>query len=135
VNRGRGERGSAMVTGVVLMFAFTAGAIIWLSRDVDRAVSDRASAQSIAFQAARSGAQQVDLDALRRRPGAPIEVDPDLARPAVASTAERLLDAYDLDGRITGIDVLADRVTVTLEIESAGRIVTGTGSARAQGTP
>jgi hypothetical protein len=124
-----------MVTGVVLMFAFTAGAIIWLSRDVDRAVSDRASAQSIAFQAARSGAQQVDLDALRRRPGAPIEVDPDLARPAVASTAERLLDAYDLDGRITGIDVAADRVTVTLEIETAGRIVTGTGSARAQGTP
>jgi len=135
VTRGRGERGSAMVTGVVLMFAFTAGAIIWLSRDVDRAVSDRASAQSIAFQAARSGAQQVDLDALRRRPGAPIELDPDLARPAVASTAERLLDAYDLDGRITGIDVAADRVTVTLEIETAGRIVTGTGSARAQGTP
>jgi hypothetical protein len=124
-----------MVTGVVLMFAFTAGAIIWLSRDVDRAVSDRASAQSIAFQAARSGAQQVDLDALRRRPGAPIELDPDLARPAVASTAERLLDAYDLDGRITGIDVAADRVTVTLEIGTAGRIVTGTGSARAQGTP
>jgi hypothetical protein len=124
-----------MVTGVVLMFAFTAGAIIWLSRDVDRAVSDRASAQSIAFQAARSGAQQVDLDALRRRPGMPIEVDPDLARPAVASTAERLLDAYDLDGRITGIDVVADRVTVTLEIETAGRIVTGTGSARAQGSP
>ena len=135
MTRGRGERGSAMVTGVVLMFAFTAGAIIWLSRDVDRAVSDRASAQSIAFQAARSGAQQVDLDALRRRPGAPIELDPDLARPAVASTAERLLDAYDLDGRITGIDVAADRVTVTLEIETAGRIVTGTGSARAQGTP
>ena len=135
MTRGRGELGSAMVTGVVLMFAFTAGAIIWLSRDVDRAVSDRASAQSIAFQAARSGAQQIDLDALRRRPGAPIEVDPDLARPAVASTAERLLDAYDLDGRITGIDVVADRVTVTIEIESAGRVVTGTGSARAQGTP
>ena len=135
MTRGRGERGSAMVTGVVLMFAFTAGAIIWLSRDVDRAVSDRASAQSIAFQAARSGAQQIDLDALRRRPGAPIEVDPGLARPAVASTAERLLDAYDLDGRITAVDVVADRVTVTLEIESAGRVVTGTGSARAQGTP
>ena len=133
--RCRGDRGMAMVTGLVLLFAFTAGGVIWLARDTNRSVTNRTAAQSIAFQAARSGAQQIDLDALRRRPGAPIEVDPDLARPAVASTAERLLDAYDLDGRVTGIDVVADRVTVTLEIESAGRIVTGTGSARAQGTP
>ena len=80
MSRGRGDRGSAMVVGVVLMFAFTAGAIIWLARDVDRAVSDRASAQSIAFQAARSGAQQVDIDALRRVPGGTIDIDRELAR-------------------------------------------------------
>jgi hypothetical protein len=124
-----------MVAGAVLMFAFTAGAIIWLARDVDRAVSDRAAAQSIAFQAARSGAQQVDVEALRRLPGGPIAVDPERARPAVADTAARLLAAYGLDGRITVVDVVADEVTVTLEIETAGRIVTGTGSARAQGSP
>ena len=101
VSRGRGDRGSSMVTGVVLLFAFTAGAIIWLARDVDRAVSDRASAQSIAFQAARSGAQQVDIESLRRLPSGPIAIDPALAQPAVESTAARLLDAYGLDGAIT----------------------------------
>jgi hypothetical protein len=124
-----------MVTGVVLLFAFTAGAIIWLARDVDRAVSDRASAQSIAFQAARSGAQQVDIESLRRLPSGPIAIDAALARPAVESTAARLLDAYGLDGAITAIDVAGDRVTVSLEIHTAGRTVTGTGSARAQATP
>ena len=124
-----------MVTGVVLMFAFTAGAIIWLARDVDRAVSDRASAQSIAFQAARSGAQQVDIEALRRRPSAPIAIDAALARPAVERTAARLLDAYGLAGTVTAIDVAGDRVTVSLEVETAGRTVTGTGSARARAAP
>ena len=116
------------------MFAFTAGAIIWLARDVDRAVSDRASAQSIAFQAARSGAHQIDVGVLRR-PAGSIAIDPDLARPAAEDTAARLLDAYDLDGRITAVDVVGDRITVSLEVETAGRTVTGTGSARAQGAP
>jgi hypothetical protein len=124
-----------MVTGVVLMFAFTAGAIIWLARDVDRAVSDRASAQSIAFQAARSGAQQVDIAALRGFPGEPIAIDAGLARPAAEHTAARLFDAYGLVGSIIEIEVAGDRVTVSLEVESAGRTVTGTGSARAQATP
>lgn len=135
MSRGRGDRGSAMVVGVVLMFAFTAGAIIWLARDVDRAVSDRASAQSIAFQAARSGAQQVDIDALRRVPGGTIDIDRELARVAAEATAARLLEAYDLDGRITAIDVVGDRVTVAVEVNTAGRTVTGAGSARTQGAP
>jgi len=135
MNRGRGDRGSAMVAGVVLMFACTAGAIIWLARDVDRAVADRASAQSIAFQAARSGAQQVDIDALRRMPGGTIDIDRELARAAAEATAARLLEAYDLHGRITAIDVVGDRVTVVVEVNTAGRTVTGAGSARAQGAP
>ena len=124
-----------MVTGIVLMFAFTAGAIIWLARDVDRAVSDRASAQSIAFQAARSGAQQVDIAALRQMPGGPIAVDPERARSAARSAAARLFAAYELDGRIIAVDVVGDRVTVSLEIDAVGRTVTGAGSARAQGSP
>ena len=49
--RGRGERGTALVTALVLLFAFTAGGVIWLSRDVNRRVSNRSAAQSIAFQA------------------------------------------------------------------------------------
>ncbi len=97
--------------------------------------SDRASAQSIAFQAARSGAQQVDIDALRRVPGGTIDIDRELARAAAEATAARLLEAYDLDGRITAIDVVGDRVTVAVEVNTAGRTVTGAGSARAQGAP
>lgn len=135
MSRARGDRGSSMVTGVVLMFALTAGGIIWMARDVDRAVSDRASAQSIAFQAARSGAQQVDVSALRRMRDGPIAIDPDLARPAAEAAAARLFEAYDLNGRITAIDVVGDRVIVSLEVETAGRIVSGSGSARAQGSP
>jgi hypothetical protein len=46
-----------MATSLVLLFTFTAGGVVWLARDVDRAISNRAAAQSIAFQAARSGAQ------------------------------------------------------------------------------
>ncbi len=135
MSRARGDRGSSMVTGVVLMFAFTAGGIIWMARDVDRAVSDRASAQSIAFQAARSAAQQVDVSALRQMQDGPIAIDPDLARPAAEAAAARLCEAYDLDGRITAIDIVGDRVIVSLEVETAGRIVSGSGSARAQGSP
>ena len=90
-----------MVLGVVLMFAFTAGAVIWLARDVDRAVSDRASAQSIAFQAARSGAQQVDIEALRRLSGS-TDRDRSRSRPTSSRGGRgRLFDAYDLNGRIT----------------------------------
>ena len=54
-----------MVTGLVLLFAFTAGGVIWLARDVNRSVSNRSAAQSIAFQAARSAAQQVGITSLR----------------------------------------------------------------------
>ena len=68
-------------------------------------------------------------------PGGPIASTATLARAAAEATAARLLDAYDLDGRITAIDVVGDRVTVALEVDTAGRTVTGPGSARAQATP
>ena len=55
------------MTALVLLFAFTAGGVIWLSRDVNRRVANRSAAQAIAFQAARSGAQQVEVAALRTR--------------------------------------------------------------------
>ncbi len=65
--RGRGERGSAVVTALVLLFVFTAGGVIWLSRDVNRVITNRSAAQSIAFQSARAGAQQVDVGSFARR--------------------------------------------------------------------
>jgi Tfp pilus assembly protein PilX len=131
MSRLRGDRGAGMVVGLVLMFAFTAGAVIWLARDVDRSISNRSAAQSIAFQAARSGAQQLDVAALRRdAPGAGT-LDDGRVRLVAAETADRLLGAYRLHGQVTDISVLLDRVTVTVEVTDGGRTVTGIGSARA----
>lgn len=63
--RCRGDEGAGLATALVLLFAFTVSGVVWLARDVDRAISNRAAAQSIAFQAARSGAQQIDVVVLR----------------------------------------------------------------------
>jgi hypothetical protein len=135
VKRLSGERGSAMVTGLVLMFAFTAGSIVWLARDVDRMVSNRASAQSIAFQAARAGAQQLDVGRLRAGTGSGVAIDERAAHEAVSRTASQLLDAYGLDGVVGTVSVTDDRVTVTVMVGDGGRSVTGTGSARAEDGP
>ena len=59
------ERGSGLVVGIVMIFAFTFLGLVWLARDVDRGVSNRSAAQSIAFQAARSGAQSAAATELR----------------------------------------------------------------------
>jgi hypothetical protein len=123
-----------MVTGLVLIFAFTAGAVVWLARDVDRSVSNRSSAQSIAFQAARAGAQQVDAGSVRSG-AASIVVDPGAARRAAERTASRLLTAYELDGSVTAVEVGGDRVVVTVVVEDPAGSVTGVGAARAEGTP
>ena len=53
VARGRGENGSGLVAGIALIFAFTFLGLVWLARDVDRGVSNRSAAQSIAIQTAR----------------------------------------------------------------------------------
>jgi hypothetical protein len=120
-----------MVTGLVLMFVFTAGAVVWLARDVDRAISNRSAAQSVAFQSARSGAQQAETTTLRAGSSAVVTIDDAAARRAAAATATQLFDAYRLDGRVTAIVIDLDRVTVTVEVTDAGRVVTGVGSARA----
>lgn len=124
-----------MVTGLVLMFALTAGGVIWLARDVDRAISHRTSAQSIAFQAARSGAHEVDVIELRRGAVDPVPLDAVQARRAAIDTASLLFDAYELHGAVVEVSVEVDRVTVRVEIYDAGRTVTGSGTARSTGGP
>ena len=47
----------AVRAALVFLFAFTSVGLVWLSRDVNRVVANRSAAQSIAFQAARAGAQ------------------------------------------------------------------------------
>lgn len=133
VRRCRGDRGAGAATALVLLFTMTAGGIIWLARDVDRAISHRGAAQSIAFQAARSGAQQIDTTHLRATGS--IRLDESAARSASLATADALLGSYGLSGSVAEIAVDGDRITVTVTVADAGRTVTGVGAARAATGP
>jgi hypothetical protein len=121
----------AMVTGLVLLFAFTAGGVIWLARDANRAVSNRTTAQSIAFQAARSGAQRIGVESLRQ--GAAVLVDEDAARRAAESTAADLFSGYGLDGDVLKVTVVPpDTVEVEVRISDPAGDVMGVAAARAE---
>ena len=128
----KGQRGSGLVAGIALMFAFTFLGLVWLARDVDRGVSNRSAAQSIAFQAARSGAQSAGVTDLRT--GITL-VDPNAAIQAAASTADALFASYGVDGRVTSVDVVADSVSVSVTITDGGLTVTGAGTVRAERAP
>lgn len=128
----RGEPGSSLVAGIALIFAFTFLGLVWLARDVDRGVSNRSAAQSIAFQAARSGAQAAAFTELRSGRDA---IDPVAAARAATSTADALFRSYGVDGSVTSIDVLTDRVSVSVAITDDGRTVTGAGTVRAERAP
>jgi hypothetical protein len=131
--RFRGERGTALVTALVLLFAFTAGGVIWLSRDVNRRVSNRSAAQSIAFQAARSGAQQVEVASLRDGGTPRVEIREADARLQASIIADRLFDEFGVDGEIRSISFPppGDVVRVEVVIRDTTGDVVGTGSARA----
>lgn len=131
--RGRGDDGAGLVVAFVILFAFTFLGLVWLARDVDRSVSNRSAAQSIAFQAARSGAQSANVETLRGS-SAPT-LDPAAARQAAASTAATLFASYGLSGSVTDVRVEVDRVTVSVAVSDAGRTVTGTGTVRAERAP
>ncbi len=131
--RFRGDRGSGFVAGIALIFAFTFLGLVWLARDVDRSVSNRSTAQSIAFQAARSGAQAALVPGLRTGEG--VTIDEVEARSAAASTANALFASYDVSGSITSITLEGDAVTVSLTISDAGTTVTGLGTVRSERAP
>ncbi len=133
-DRLRGDRGSGLVAGIVLIFAFTFLGMVWLARDVDRGVSNRSAAQSIAFQAARSGAQSASIADLRNNVNAGA-IDEQKARQAATVTADALFASYDVDGSITSIDVDGDRVAVTVVITDGSTTVTGAGTVRAERAP
>jgi Tfp pilus assembly protein PilX len=130
--RGRGDRGAGLVAGIALIFAFTFLGLVWLARDVDRGVSNRSAAQSIAFQAARSGAQSAAITDLR---SGVIVIDPAAATRAATSTAGALFASYQVQGDVTSVDVVSDRVSVTVTITDDGRTVTGAGTVRAERAP
>jgi hypothetical protein len=130
--RGRGEGGAGLVAGIALIFAFTFLGLVWLARDVDRGVSNRSAAQSIAFQAARSGAQAAAVTDLR---AGIIVIDPAAARRAASLTAGALFSSYGVEGAVTSVDVVADSVSVTITITDGGRSVTGAGTVRSERAP
>lgn len=122
-----------MVTGLVLIFAFTAGAVVWLARDVNRSVGNRSAAQSIAFQAARSGAQQIEPQSLRD--GAAPVIDQQRADAAARQTAGELFDGYGVDGEVVRVVVEGDTVEVGIRLDDPAGAVTGVASARAEVGP
>ncbi len=129
--RCRGDRGMATVTALGLLFAFTAGGVVWLARDANRSVSNRTAAQSIAFQAARSAAQQVAVAALRQ--GADVRVDAAAARRAALSTAAELFAGYEVDGRVVDVALVPpDTVRVEVRISDPAGDVTGIAAATAE---
>jgi hypothetical protein len=121
----------ATVTGLVLLFAFTAGGVIWLARDANRSISNRSAAQSIAFQAARSAAQQVGVASLRQ--GAEIRIDNTAARRAAESAAADLFAGYGVEGELMNVTVIPpDTVAVEVRIHDPVGDVTGLASASAE---
>ena len=130
--RFRSERGSGLVVGIVLIFAFTFLGLVWLARDVDRGVSNRSTAGSIAFQAARSGAQSAFAPDLRL--GHEPSVDPAAGTSAAIATAHRLFASYGVAGTISVV-VEHDTVSTVVTITDAGRTVTGSATVEATRAP
>jgi len=135
--RAGGERGSGLVAGIALMFAFTFLGLVWLANDVDRGVSNRSAAQSIAFQAARSAAQETSISDLRGSTNIDrgIQIDATKARQAAQRVATSLFASYGLNGSVTSIVVRADSVSVAVSVTDGGRTVTGSGTVSAQRAP
>ena len=128
-----GERGAGLVAGLTLIFALTFLGLVWLARDVDRSVSNRTAAQSIAFQAARSGAQELSVASLRSGQG--VTIDDPAAQSAVQRTASQLFRSYGVKGVVERVHVDGDEISVMVWITDSGRTVTGIATVRAERAP
>jgi hypothetical protein len=96
VTAGPGERGS--ISMFVVIFTIAVLMLAGLVYDGGLAISARQRAADIAEEAARAGANAVDVDALRS--GAPLRLDQGQACDNAAELVRR-----DGDGRLTGCDV------------------------------
>lgn len=122
------DRGAATVMAVTVACTFMAGAFIWLSRTVDRQLADRPHAAAIAYEAARAGAQQIDVP---RSTTTPVV---DTARAVIAArrSAATAFAANGDYGTVDTVTVDGARVTVTVTITTSGRPATATGTAVAR---
>ena len=124
----RDDRGAGLVAGLVFIFAFTFLGLIWLAGTVDRGISNQSAATSIAFQAARAGAQAAQPDEIR---GGQVEnLDVGRAVSAANEAAARLFTSYGLAGQAAA-EVDGTTVIVTVTITDGSKTVSGRGAAEA----
>lgn len=105
-----------MVAALVALSSFTVGSVLWLARDVDMTLSIRSTADAIAFQAARAGAQQLRTEALRG--DTPLAViEPAAAGRAARITTRDLLDREGLDGEVLAVVATDEWIRVTVRVD------------------
>lgn len=119
-----GDRGSAVVSSLVVLSVLTVGSVIWMAREVSTTISLRSDATEIAFQAARAGAQGLDVAALRG--DAPqVVLAPADAEQRARMTAQALFDSTGVEGVVTQVSVIGDRVQVAVEVVAPTAVIEG----------
>lgn len=125
-----------IITSAILLFSFTFSGLVWLVRDVDRQISQTAPAHALAFQAARAGAQQIDIESLREAGPPQLRIDITAAQDAVREAVRESLRSDALASstvriEVVDVQVVGDLVSVEVEITDGGHSVRAVGSARA----
>ena len=126
------ERGAGFVAAVIVLFGVLTLAGVGLIVDSARIVSAQRQASAAAYEAARAGANAVQVGTVR---GGGASLDPTMARAAALDAANALLDGTDATVRdltVSGNEVV---VTVTRRVEPAfplvsARTINETGRAR-----
>jgi type IV secretory pathway protease TraF len=123
------DRGASTVAVITLCFVFMTGALIWLSHTVDRTLNNRADAAEVALQAARAGAQAIDITVLTQ--AGVLALDQGQVGPRAQQAAAQVLAQLGETGAVTAVTVDGLRVTVTVQITTTGRPVSASASATA----
>jgi hypothetical protein len=119
------DAGSAMVGAQIILFSLIIGPLMWLAGDVGRSVSYRTTAKEVAFEAARAGVQQVDLDVADGGIDAHAGLDTAGVVAAVNSSASESLARLGLRGRVAELEIGIDWVLVGIEILDGERSAFG----------
>jgi hypothetical protein len=115
-SRLRGDRGSASVwaIGIVAVVALLAGAVL----DGGNAMAARVQALDIAQQAARAGANQLDLGALRNQ--GVVRLDPGAAQAAAEAFLRQAGATGTATATIAQVSVTVTRSQPTLMLQAIG---------------
>jgi hypothetical protein len=119
-----GDTGSAVVSSLVVLTVLTMGTVLWMARDVSTTISLRSDATEIAFQAARAGAQGLEISALRGV-DPQVRLDRGEAIRRARLTAESLLGGLGAQGVVTEVTVIDDRIAVVVEVVGPTAVIEG----------